>query len=256
MSKLPDFLVCGFQKCATTALYKNLPQHPKIKIPTTSHDICQISQGKEFNFFKYEKEYSTNFMGLDWYKSHFKDDGNIWGEVSPTYSDYACFKGGPADLIKNTFGDNVKLIFTIRNPIYRTLSVYNHYLQLYKTEGITFLDFNPNETLKYNVENNYYDVVIEYDVVFTEFIKRFSRQNILIVVQEKLSGHHYQSEYNKIFNFLGLNPFKIDNKTHHSRGKVNYDTDDIKYLSDKFFKIAENTFSIYGSRIKEWKEFC
>ena len=38
MSKLPDFIVCGFQKCGTSLCY-NLDQHTKIQIARTDHQI-------------------------------------------------------------------------------------------------------------------------------------------------------------------------------------------------------------------------
>ena len=76
--KFPDFIVAGFQKCGTTSFEYNLVQHPKIS-------MAHGPNNGEFNFF-INPEYvgsSTWNKGVDWYKSHFKNDGNLWGETSP-----------------------------------------------------------------------------------------------------------------------------------------------------------------------------
>ena len=50
--KLPDFIVCGFQKCGTSALSQNLNQHSDISIARTSHVKANLSYGKEINYYQ------------------------------------------------------------------------------------------------------------------------------------------------------------------------------------------------------------
>ena len=138
---LPDFIIPGFQKCATTALWKNLNQHPRICMAT-----CPTCPGgKELNFFSPWRK-NTNFnRGFGWYSSHFKDDGRLWGEASPSYT------GIPeksAAMIRKALPE-VKLIFSMRNPVDRAYSALNHYRQIYpesKDWGVWF----PDKSLLYN----------------------------------------------------------------------------------------------------------
>ena len=85
LGKWPDFLVCGFQKAGTSALSINLQQHPDIRIGRSSHKLCDFSQGKEINYFASIPR-NTYHLGDEWYKSHFHNDGKVWGECSPSYT--------------------------------------------------------------------------------------------------------------------------------------------------------------------------
>ena len=56
--QLPNLVIIGAQKCATSSLHRYLDAHPDVA----------MSDPKELNFFIEEKEWSR---GLDWYRSHF-----------------------------------------------------------------------------------------------------------------------------------------------------------------------------------------
>ena len=115
--KLPDFIGCGFQKCATTALTFNLSKHPNISVPLCEHDYC--FPDNEFNFFC--RYHACSKLDIEWYKSNFVDDGNIHGDISPNYSPDS---DNSAKSIYKVHPD-VKILFTMRNPIDRAYSAYN-----------------------------------------------------------------------------------------------------------------------------------
>lgn len=103
---LPNFLVCGVQKAATTSLYAYLRQHPQIYLPDT----------KELNYFNLNWD-----KPLAWYEDLFTS----WtgqaavGEVSPLYM----WEERVPERIAQTL-DNPRLIFLLRNPIDRAYSNY------------------------------------------------------------------------------------------------------------------------------------
>ncbi len=101
-----SFVCLGFPKCATTTLDSILRQHPQIKLP------CH----KETLFFEREDLYRR---GISWYESryygHSKSESfdKIYGEINPrNIGNGNCEK----NVIK-TFGEEVKLIYIIRNPV-------------------------------------------------------------------------------------------------------------------------------------------
>ena len=118
--KLPDFIVCGFQKCATSALSRTLSQHSKLSIARTDDESAKFCKGKEINFFAKSGQ-GTFHRGIDWYKSHFIDDGNLWGECSPNYSMWNPWFA--IEQFKVHLGDNTKFIFSGYTPVPGLLAV-------------------------------------------------------------------------------------------------------------------------------------
>ena len=240
--KLPDFIGAGFQKCGTKALSNNLSQHPSITIPRRNRGDKQCY---EFNFFR--KDSNSAKLGLDWYTSHFKDDGGLWGEISPNYSWEA---GESAELISKLLPD-VKLIFTLRNPVDRAYSAYNMYCQVYPRSK-DWSDWKHTEDFMWNLQNGFFSTLVYVDAL-KEYEKRFPRENIHIVIQERLSKDG-QSEYSKIFDFLGLADFEITNKMIHAREYPRLITEQEADFAKNLFN--EKTLELYeflGYEIEEWK---
>lgn len=255
MSKLPDFLICGFQKCGTSALFHNLNQHPNISIAKTDHKNCIGSNGKEINFFSRVND-STYYEGIEWYKNHFKKDGNIWGEVSPSYSNYVFgVTTRMYDYLKNT---DTKFVFSVRNPIDRAFSAYNHYMQLYE-KNIKWGDWEPRQSFLWNLKNvNDFDRI--YIKTLKEYERKFDKSRIHVMVQEKLNDEKCcEDEYNKLFNFLGLEDYKIVNNKHHVRSKrckVKMTDEEKIFLIERYKPLTNRLFKWLGYEIKEWNDFC
>lgn len=101
---LPDFLVVGPPKCASTSLHFYLNQHPEIF----------MSPEKEINFF------NRHFAkGIQFYSKHFDKakPGQKIGEATPEYA----FLPFAVDRIKETI-PNTKIILCFRNPAERAFS--------------------------------------------------------------------------------------------------------------------------------------
>lgn len=165
---LPNFLIIGAEKSATTWLYSKLKKHPGIFMPRT----------KELHFFnKYRSnlEMKDNYvkLGLNWYKNFFKDCNGqkAVGEATPMY---LCDSYAPAR-IKETLGD-IKLIAILRNPVDRA---YSHYWMA-RSKGYTDLTFEEvveQKTDKFIKRGLYYKQIKRY-------LKYFDRDDMLIILFE------------------------------------------------------------------------
>lgn len=105
MSRLPDFVIIGAPKCATTWLTSNLIAQPEVHMPSS-----------ELHFFN--RNYAK---GLSWYSSHFHGarPGQIVGEKSASYLSDPAVPGRLRELLPNA-----KLIVQLRNPSERAYSDY------------------------------------------------------------------------------------------------------------------------------------
>ena len=110
---LPNFIIIGAAKSATTTLTTILPQHPDVF----------ISKPKEPKFFgRYYKK------GWDWYASRFKKgkDFALRGEGSTMYaSGLHSFSKTPE--LMHRYLPDLKLIYIVRHPLDRIVSQWRHY---------------------------------------------------------------------------------------------------------------------------------
>jgi hypothetical protein len=127
----PDFLLIGAQKSGTTWLWGILDQHPGTDLP----------QKKEIHFFGGVEIYRK---GREWYYNHFEnlDSSKVSGEASTTYlydnipywynptHDLQHDHSLPAipELITNEL-PNVKILVVLRDPVWRAVSAYKHYVR-------------------------------------------------------------------------------------------------------------------------------
>jgi len=123
--RLPDFIIIGAMKSATSTLHKQLSVQPGIFMSTP----------KEPNFFSDEPIYRR---GLDWYRGLFSaaQDDAICGESSTHYTklpDYPQTVERLKDAIHNP-----KLIYVMRHPVDRLISHYIHQW----SEGVINCDIN------------------------------------------------------------------------------------------------------------------
>ena len=207
---LPDFIIVGAQKSATTSIYKNLINNPNIYMPEI----------KEINFFAYD----DNDIELDVYKkynlgNHFKIVTNestyfnlfnitdckdmIIGESSVNYL-YRYIH--TINKIKKYYGENsrkLKIIICLRNPIDRAFSSWLMNIR----DGLESMDFNKaidlllkNENLNRLETLNYLKFGLYYKSVL-EYIENFD--NVHILLYDDIL-HDFPSEINKIFEFLNV----------------------------------------------------
>jgi hypothetical protein len=178
---LPDFIVIGALKSATTSLRYYLNIHPQIT----------MSRIKELNFFIHEHNW---LKGIEWYKSNFRGRAKVFGEASPNYTNFPFF----TEVAKRMYSTmpNVKLLYVIRDPIERMISDYvHHYAEGLESRTISAALTNP--------EKNPYICRSQYYMQINQYLEYFPKSNILIIKAEDL--YHYRIHtLKKVFRFLNV----------------------------------------------------
>ena len=181
---LPNFVVIGAAKSATTSLLTALDKHPSIL----------ISKHQEPKFFG--RHY---IRGWEWYAKQFKGGENyrLRGEGSTMYtSSYQSYKHTP-ELIKHHLG-NIPLIYLVRHPLRRIESQWRHWRgrskcppfeQLIQSKG---LQQRIIEASMYNKQLNRYR-------------RFFPEESILCLTTEELVQNTSKS-LKRILRFLGAKP--------------------------------------------------
>lgn len=128
---LPDMLIIGAMKCGTTTLFRMLEQHPGFVPP----------RAKEIQYFNQPRNHAR---GAAWYRAHFPDARQmrtaerrlgyrpISGEATPAMS-APMFARNAAALVPEA-----RLIVTLRNPVDRAWSHYQHYQRHPEPDPVDF----------------------------------------------------------------------------------------------------------------------
>jgi len=241
---LPHFLIPGFQKCGTSSLWVNLKKHPELNTSTV----------KEINYFTPPSyilgKLNYNYdKGVDWYKSHFNETGEKWGEASVNY--LYDFKQQTLERMYETLPD-AKLIIAVRNPITRAYSSYNHYMQnLEKSKnhkgwlrpGKSFYE-NILEEQKCDFKWGMVKVGFYWDTL-KKIYDYYPSEQVLLLKQEDLLAYPDKT-YSTIYDFLEVKYVKrkygFSHRRNYSSGidKKSFDLL-TKLYEDKNFELKENT---------------
>jgi len=125
LGRIPDFIIIGAMKSATSTLHKQLSAQRGIFMSTP----------KEPNFFSDDPIYKR---GLDWYRGLFRkaEAGAICGESSTHYTKLPDYPHTIQRLKKAI--PSPKLIYVMRHPVDRLISHYMHQW----SEGVITCDIN------------------------------------------------------------------------------------------------------------------
>jgi len=223
--KIPHFLCVGPQRTGTTWLHSILKANG-----------LQLPLGvKETRFFDLYFE-----KGRHWYFSHFGkvEKNKIYGEVAPTYFDD---ESVPPRVY--SFNPKCKIIIILRDPITRTLSLYQHLCARGHLVG------NFSEAIfKYPrlLSSSYYSLhVPRWKLYFKERV-------LLILYDDIISDPAATLE--RIFDFLEIKHFKIpDNvKEKVNVAKIPRNLHLAKifvFLSNKFHKHKYHNFVALAKRL-------
>ena len=178
---LPNLIIIGAMKCATSSLHYYLGLHPEIK----------MSKKKELDFFIFEQNWDR---GITWYESQFSGKAKIYGESSPNYTKYPWFKRVPQRMY--SIVPNAKLIYILRDPIERIVSEYVH---IYSEGG----DKRTIKEALTNLKDNWYVDNSKYYMQLEQYFDFYPKSNFLIMTAEDLQMDT-QKALEKAFRFLDL----------------------------------------------------
>ncbi|HXV28137.1 MAG TPA: sulfotransferase, partial [bacterium] len=181
---LPNLIIIGAKKCATTSLHYYLSLHPDIF----------MSAHKELNFFVKGAGWEK---GVAWYEKQFPVPAKVRGESSPNYTQFPMFGGVPERMHQVIPG--AKLIYVLRDPVEQIISAY---LQDVKA-GIESRTLE--EIIKTDSEQTPYIYSARYYFQVEQFLKYYPLARFLIIASEDLKTNA-AGVMRQIFGFLGVNP--------------------------------------------------
>lgn len=184
---LPTFLVIGAQKAGTTALYELLCAHPQVFVP----------RQKEPGFFIEEVNWHR---GLDWYESLFAEaaDATAIGEASTSYTMFPAFAGVP-ERIARVLPD-VRLIYTMRDPVERMRSAYAHAL----ANGTRHRSID--EALLTDAR---FADASRYAMQIEQYLRHFDRSQLLLLFSDDIAERPAEV-MRRVFSFLGVDAAPAD----------------------------------------------
>lgn len=179
-TRLPDFIIIGAMKSATSTLHNQLSAQPGIF----------MSSPKEPNFFSDDDIYNK---GLSWYSGLFSDAsaGDIRGESSTHYTKLPDYPN-TIQRLKAAI-PQPRLIYVMRHPVDRLISHYMHQW----SEGVISCDIN-------QAIDRYPELVDYscYGMQITPYLKEFGSEAVLPLFFDDLKKNKVKA-LNRVGEFIG-----------------------------------------------------
>lgn len=235
----PTFMIPGASRAGTTTLHRYLLQHSDIFLP----------KGKEIHFFSKDELYNR---GTDYYKKEFeaRTDECAIGDISPTYwyrgrtydksgSSQWTPESDTPNRIYDTYPD-VRLIFTLRNPVDRLQSQYWKNVRE-GAENTTPLKAAIDEELQGKrqpeTNKNCWLYLNHYPVHLRKWLRLFEREQILFLIFENWISDP-KSALNAICNHIGVDPLETWNHNIETNPSV---TPRIWLIHEIYYRLINDT---------------
>jgi hypothetical protein len=211
---LPNCMIIGAPKSASTSLFDALSTHPQVFMSTK----------KEPNFFSVDKNYER---GLEWYLSFFEGAAGfpVRGEGSVRYLDRSLVS---AYRIKDLYQDRpLRFILIFRDPAERA---YSGYWQAVR-DGTEDLPFEEALAAEQGWFENHKEVVLvpenerkiffigRYATHLQPFLDQFDRSCFLFLLTDDLKKD-FTGSVNKTLVFLGIDPDISVQRTHSNPAAI------------------------------------
>lgn len=215
---MPDFVIIGAMKCATSTLHDQLARVEGVS----------MSEPKEPNFFSDELNWAK---GIGWYESLFDamPESDLKGESSTHYTKLPTYPLCVSRMLEHI--PDGKLIYVMRDPIDRIVSHYIHEWSQRVIEDGCPID----EAIER------YPILVEYSryaMQLSPYVEKWGTDRILPVFFERLMSNS-QSEFERVGRFLGITT------------EMRWDTDDAKNVSSQRQRRGPIVNAILGNRMMQ-----
>ena len=113
MSRLPDLIVIGAQKCGTTTLWEDLRGHPRVHL---GEKESRVLSGGPLDRAELVSRYARQFRGAK--------EGAVLGEVSTRYAMLPDDPDAPANA--RSVAPRAQIVYIVRDPLDRVVSHHHH----------------------------------------------------------------------------------------------------------------------------------
>ena len=226
VNTLPNLFIVGAAKSGTTSLHNYLNQHPDVFMctPKEPHFLINNDIGKDRIPVGIcsENEYLNLF--LDGEEKKYRGESSVM---------YLMFPEIVIPKINQQFGEECKIIIMLRNPIERAYSGFQHVKRYNVKEDCSdfksawiiseeryFSKSNMTPASRYKELGLYYKQVKAY----LDGVK-----NVHIILYDDYQNN-FQTEMNKVFNFLGINIIDIDSEKKYMVGDWQWEDEKMKSI--------------------------
>ena len=197
MTPLTSVFCAGFPKCATTWLHHNISQHPQI--------TSTITDAPHW----FNKNY---FLGKTKPALTIKKGANLILDFTPHY----IFRPQYLDLIKASKNKRVKFIVSLRNPVRRSVSQFNHEHR----KGIINIQFEDIFTKNIPWAWNYFIESSFYDWHLENLYTAFPAANVFFTCVDHIKLYP-EDTLKGIFSFLEIESSFIPRNLHKAINSAN-----------------------------------
>jgi hypothetical protein len=178
---LPNAIVIGAMKCATTSLHHYLGLHP---------DVAMTAE-KELHFFVAERNWPR---GREWYERHFAGRAAVHGESSTSYARFPHYAGVAARMHATV--PEARLLYVVRDPVDRAVSHWRHEYAAGREDRAL------PDALAEPSGNPYLDLS-RYALQLEQYLPFYDRSKILVLAAEDLAVRRAET-MRRVYAFLGV----------------------------------------------------
>ena len=232
--------IAGAQKSGTSSLFQRLICHPDVSAARNPADGQPV---KEVKFF-------DNFWdrGIDWYRAHFARSAPVDLDASPNY---LCARHAHQRM--HDHFPEAKLIVTLRHPVDRAFSQYNHYVQVLP-KSLSWDWRKPGESFEENLraemeepKRRWYGLIQRgfYIEQLEHLCSFYDRDQILVTIMDQWIRDP-EPTLTRMLDFLGLERCALKNYVAHMRPYT------VEPLHEATRQKLEEIYAPYNERLFEW----
>ncbi len=206
---LPNFLIVGTAKAATSSLYVYLKQHPDIYLSGITELNFFAHEGRDLNFRgPGDLEYIWSDSLVATYEDYCKQFARVTGETAVgEVSTHNLYSAQAPALIKRYLPD-VKMIAMLRQPAERAFSAFAHMVRDGREETSDFVAALARESAR--IRDNWeplwhYKSMGFYGVQLSRYLHVFDREQIRVYIYDDFMARPLEVMQD-IYRFIGVDP--------------------------------------------------